>query len=90
MTAIVRDRSKITNPALKVLERDLFALTAEDLKGFDAVVDAFGTAFDPESAKAHQTSMKHLISVMEQLPEVRRTLTPTGPGRGSTAWAGTS
>ena len=71
VTAIVRDRSKITNPALKVLERDLFALTAEDLKGFDAVVDAFGTAFDPESAKAHQTSMKHLISVMEQLPEVR-------------------
>ena len=71
VTAIVRDRSKITNPALAVLERNLFDLTAEDLKDFDAVVDAFGTAFDPESAKGHQTSMKHLISVMEQLPEVR-------------------
>ena len=71
VTAIVRNRSKIKDRDLKVLEKDLFDLTVEDLKPFDAVVDAFGTAFDPESAKQHQSSLKHLSSLMEKLPGVR-------------------
>ena len=71
VTAIVRDCTKLTETEINVLEKDLFDLTAEDLQGFDAVVDAFGTAFDPESAKKHQDSLKHLTGLMEQLPKVR-------------------
>lgn len=71
VTAIVRDRSRLTETDACVLEKDLFDLTADDLRGFDAVVDAFGTAFDPESARLHQSSLKHLSGLMEQLPEVR-------------------
>ena len=71
VTAIVRNRAKLTETGAGVLEKDLFDLTAEDLKGFDAVVDAFGTAFDPESAAGHQASLKHLSGLMEQLPKTR-------------------
>jgi putative NADH-flavin reductase len=71
VTAIVRDKTKVDGKGYAVLEKDLFDLTVEDLKGFDAVVDAFGTAFDPASAQAHQTSLKYLTDIMEKLPEVR-------------------
>jgi len=71
VTAIVRSRAKVTDRDYKVLEKDLFDLTADDLKDFDAVVDAFGTAFDPESAKQHQTSLAHLSAIMAQIPQVR-------------------
>ena len=71
VTAIVRNAASVQGKGYDVLEKDLFDLTAEDLKGFDAVVDAFGTAFDEESAKAHQTSLKHLSDIMETLPDVR-------------------
>ena len=71
VTAIVRNRAKLTETGAGVLEKDLFDLTAEDLKEFDAVVDAFGTAFDPESAAGHQASLKHLSGLMEQLPKTR-------------------
>ena len=39
VTAIVRDRTKLTETDVHILEKDLFDLTAEDLQGFDAVVD---------------------------------------------------
>ena len=42
VTAVVRDKNKVTNKNVKVIEKDLFALTADDLKGFDVVIDAFG------------------------------------------------
>lgn len=40
VTAIIRGENK--SAAKKVITKDLFDLTTEDLKGFDAVVDAFG------------------------------------------------
>ncbi|PCF41633.1 NAD(P)-dependent oxidoreductase [Staphylococcus delphini] len=43
VTAIIRDRSKVTNPSLQVIEKDIFDLTTEDLCIFDVVVNAFGT-----------------------------------------------
>jgi putative NADH-flavin reductase len=56
----------------KVLERDIFDLKAQDLKGLDAVVNAFGTPFSkPGTEYLHQTAMETLIREMEQLPEVR-------------------
>jgi putative NADH-flavin reductase len=71
VTAIVRDSKKVEGKGYPVLEKDIHDLTAGDLMGFDAIVDAYGTAFDPESAQGHQTSLKHLSKVLETLPKVR-------------------
>ncbi|MGN1102559.1 MAG: NAD(P)H-binding protein, partial [Huintestinicola sp.] len=46
VTAVVRGENK--SAAKNVIVKDLFDLTADDLKGFDAVVDAFG-AWTPET-----------------------------------------
>ena len=46
VTAVVRGENK-TN-AQHAIIKDLFDLTADDLKGFDAVVDAFG-AWTPDT-----------------------------------------
>lgn len=40
VTAVVREKNKTA--AKKVIQKDLFDLTADDLDSFDAVVDAFG------------------------------------------------
>ena len=53
VTAVVRGENK--SAAKKVITKDLFDLTAEDLSGFDAVVDAVGAwtpATIPQIAKA--------------------------------------
>ena len=41
----------------------MFDLTADDLKGFDVVIDAFG-AWTPEVLPQHSTSLKHLCDVL--------------------------
>lgn len=61
VTAVVRGENK--SVAEKVLKKDLFDLTAEDLKGFDAVVDAFG-AWDEKTLPQHSTSLKHLCDIL--------------------------
>ena len=71
VTAIVRDANKVAGPGYDVLEKDLFALTAEDLKGFDAVVSAFGLPFGQEHEKAYQKATGHLIKLFKKLPDVR-------------------
>lgn len=61
VTAIVRH----TNHSLaqRVIEKDLFDLTRDDLAGFDAVVDAFG-AWTPETLPLHSSSLKHLCDTL--------------------------
>jgi putative NADH-flavin reductase len=71
VAAIARDPSKLTDKRYAILQRDLFDLTADDVKGYDAIVSAFGTGFDPESAKAHVKAGEHLISVFEKARDVR-------------------
>ena len=71
VTAIVRNVSRLEDRSLPFVEKNLFELTTDDLRPFDAVIDAFGTAFDPESAKAHQTAMAHMIEIMTPLPQTR-------------------
>ena len=61
VTAVVRGENE--SVAEKVLKKDLFDLTAEDLKGFDAVVDAFG-AWDEKTLPQHSTSLKHLCDIL--------------------------
>ena len=73
VTAIVRENAVASLQGdYDVLSRDLYALTTEDLQKFDIVVDAFGSPMgDPEAARQHVTSMEHLISILEPLPQVR-------------------
>lgn len=71
ITAIVRDGTKVQNKGFAVLEKDVFSLTAEDVKGFDAVVNAFGTPYGQGVEFQHQTVMLTLIHIMKELPNVR-------------------
>ncbi|UXR71527.1 NAD(P)-dependent oxidoreductase [Staphylococcus sp. IVB6240] len=48
VTAIVRNKAKVTNSDVAVLEKDLFDLTQNDLKDFDVVVNAFGAPLGEE------------------------------------------
>lgn len=61
VTAIAREENQTA--ARKALTKDLFDLTAADLQGFDAVVDAFG-AWTPEALPQHSTSLKHLCDIL--------------------------
>ncbi|MGN0602426.1 MAG: NAD(P)-dependent oxidoreductase [Oscillospiraceae bacterium] len=61
VTAVVRGENK--SAAKNVIVKDLFDLTADDLKGFDAVVDAFG-AWTPDTLPQHGTTLKHLCDIL--------------------------
>ena len=61
VTAVVRGENQ--SAASKVIQKDLFALTAADLEGFDAVIDAFG-AWTQETLPQHSTSLKHLCDLV--------------------------
>ncbi|HJI80981.1 MAG TPA: NAD(P)-dependent oxidoreductase [Eggerthellaceae bacterium] len=61
VTAVVRGENK--SVAKEVIIKDLFDLTAEDLAGFDVVVDAFG-AWAPEVLPQHSTSLAHLCDIL--------------------------
>lgn len=61
VTAVVRGENH--SAAEKVIQKDLFALTAGDLKEFDVVIDAFG-AWAPETLPQHSTSLAHLCDIV--------------------------
>lgn len=61
VTAIVRGENKTV--AGKVINKDLFDLTANDLKEFDVVVDAFG-AWTEDTLPKHSSSLKHLCDAL--------------------------
>ena len=61
VTAVVRTDN--ATAAQEVLKKDLFDLTAADLKGFDVVIDAFG-AWTEDTLPQHSTSLKHLCDIL--------------------------
>lgn len=61
VTAVVRKENQTA--AQNVLTKDLFDLTAEDLKGFDVVIDAFG-AWTEDTLYQHSASLKHLCDIL--------------------------
>ncbi len=61
VTAFVR--SENATVAQEAVVKDIMDLTAEDLAGFDAVVDAFG-AWTPETLSQHSTTLEHLCDVL--------------------------
>ena len=69
VTAIVRDKSKVFESRVAILERDIFAITPADIARFDAVINAFKAPDGKE--EQHISSMKHLITVFERQPAVR-------------------
>lgn len=65
ITAIMR--SEHSTQAQHTLIKDAFALTHNDLSGFDAVVDAFGTQ-TPESLHQHKEHLIHLADALSGTP----------------------
>ena len=62
VTAFVRKATEIDG-AKKIIVKDILALDANDLKNFDAVVDAFG-AWTPETLPLHTTTSQHLCDIL--------------------------
>lgn len=69
VTAIVRSAAKVTDSRAAVLEKDVFDLSAGDLKGFDAVVNAFGAPFGEEHL--HVDAGNVLINALKDAPGTR-------------------
>ncbi len=63
VTAIVRNKSKLSNSKVKVIEKDLFDLKKEDLKDFDTVISAFG-AWEEKELSKHGEVMNHLCDIL--------------------------
>ena len=61
VTAFARRENK--TDAKKFMARDIMDITVDDLKGFDAVVDAFG-AWTPETLPLHSVTSGHLCDVL--------------------------
>lgn len=61
VTAVVRGENR--SDAKKVLSKDVFELTQEDLAGFDAVVDAFG-AWTPETIGGIPAAAERLCNLL--------------------------
>lgn len=61
VTAVVRGENK--SAADKVITKDIFDIKADDLKDFDAVVDAFG-AWTEDTLPLHSTSLKVLCDAL--------------------------
>lgn len=56
-------RSENKSEAKQFVKKDIFDITADDLAGFDAVVDAFGT-FAPDTLDLHTKSLMHLADAV--------------------------
>lgn len=61
VTAVVRGGNR--TEASQVIQKDLYDLTAADLKDFDVVIDAFG-AWTEDTLPQHSTSLKHLCDIL--------------------------
>lgn len=61
VTAIIRGENK--SVAKKIIQKDIFDLSADDLKDFDVVVDSFG-AWTDETYSLHSASLMHLCDIL--------------------------
>ena len=62
VTAIVRDKGKISQP-VTIIEKEVFDLTTEDISQFDVVINAFGTL--PGEEELHVKAGRHLIKIFK-------------------------
>lgn len=67
VTAIVRNSSKVCEPKVNVVQKDLFNIAYDDIKDNDVIINAFG-AWTPETLEQHQTSLKYLCDILSGKP----------------------
>jgi putative NADH-flavin reductase len=63
VTAIVRNASKISDSNVKVIEKEIYDITSDDLKDLDVVVNAFGAPIGEE--EAHVKAGRALIEALK-------------------------
>lgn len=69
VTAIVRDAAKLGESELNAVEKDIFAVTSEDLAPYDVVVNAFGAPHGQE--QQHVEAGRVLIQALQGAPNTR-------------------
>lgn len=69
VTAIVRNPAKVTDSRASVLEKDILSLIAEDLRSYDAVINAFGAPFGQEHL--HVEAGNVLIEALKNVRDTR-------------------
>lgn len=63
VSAFVRDSKKLNQKEnLKVIQKDIFNLTAQDLNGFDVIIDAFGEWQDLSLHKKHIEYLSRILN----------------------------
>ena len=65
VTAIVRNASKLNDQDVKVIEKDIFSLTVDDIEDLDVVVNAFGAPLGEE--EAHVEAGRALIKLLKEV-----------------------
>lgn len=65
VTAIVRNAAKLNQSDVKVIEKDIFNLTTDDIKDLDVVVNAFGAPLGEE--EAHVEAGRALIALLKDV-----------------------
>ena len=65
VTAIVRNASKLNDQDVKVIEKDIFSLTVDDIKDLDVIVNAFGAPLGEE--EAHVEAGRALIKLLKEV-----------------------
>ncbi len=69
VSIFVRDKSLVEEVYNNVIQKDIMDLRPADVKGYDAVISAYGCS--PGQEEEQLGIMQHLIEVFEQVPEVR-------------------
>ncbi|MDT8719044.1 NAD(P)-dependent oxidoreductase [Clostridium sp. 19966] len=69
VTALVRDAAKIKEQGVKVVQKDIFDIKAEDIKAFDVVVNAFNAA--PGKEIHHIEAGRVLIEALKGAADTR-------------------
>ncbi|ANE46884.1 hypothetical protein SY83_12020 [Paenibacillus swuensis] len=69
VTAIVRNASKIAESNVNVLEKDIFNLTASDLKSFDVVINTFKAPDGEEHL--YVESGRALVQALKNAPDTK-------------------
>ncbi|MCQ4086729.1 NAD(P)-dependent oxidoreductase [Saccharibacillus sp. JS10] len=69
VTAFVRDASKFNEVDVQAVQKDVLDLSADDVKAFDAVVNAI--SMPPGQEEGHVTAGRKLIEIFKNAPETR-------------------
>lgn len=63
VTGIIRSENK--SLANKIINKDIFNLTSDDLKEFDVIVDSFG-AWTPDTLEEYTTHLQHINTILNK------------------------